>query len=65
VVPIVSGILGAGIAYGILKGAVDTLSKQHGDLARELREIRDTTHTTAERVARIEGTMERRGAPRG
>ena len=32
--------------------------------ARELAAIRETTHATAERVARIEGTMERRGAPR-
>ena len=64
VVPVVSGILGAGIAYGILKGAVDTLNRQVADFARELAAIRETTHATAERVARIEGTMERRGAPR-
>jgi hypothetical protein len=64
VVPVVSGLLGAGIAYGILKGAVDTLNRQVADFARELAAIRETTHATAERVARIEGTMERRGAPR-
>jgi len=63
--PIVSGLVGAGVSYGILRATVDTLREQVASINRELREIRDTTHATAERVARIEGTMERRGAPRG
>lgn len=62
--PVVSGLVGAGAAYGILRATVDTLKQQHDTMSRELREIRDVTHTTAERVARIEGSMERRGQPR-
>ena len=62
--PIVSGLVGAGAAYGILRATVDSLKEQVGTITRELREIREMTHTTAERVARIEGTMERRGQPR-
>jgi hypothetical protein len=63
--PVVSGLVGAGAAYGILRATVDALKSQVQDITRDVREIRDTTHTTAERVARIEGSMERRGQPRG
>jgi hypothetical protein len=62
--PIVSGLVGAGVAYGILRGAVDMLRQQVGQINHELAAIRESTHTTAERVARIEGTMERRSRPR-
>lgn len=62
--PIVSGLVGAGAAYGILRATVEALNVQVRDITRDVREIRETTHTTAERVARIEGTMERRGQPR-
>jgi hypothetical protein len=62
--PVVSGLVGAGAAYGILRATVDALNKQVQDITRDVREIRETTHTTAERVARIEGTMERRGQAR-
>lgn len=65
VVPAISGVLGAVFSYAILKNTVETLSKQHDKMQGDLHAIRDTTHTTAERVARIEGTMERRGQPRG
>ncbi len=62
--PIVSGLVGAGAAYGILRATVEALNVQVRDITRDVREIRETTHATAERVARIEGTMERRGQPR-
>ena len=63
--PIVSGLVGAGAAYGILRATVDALQSQVQHITKDVREIRETTHATAERVARIEGAMERRGQPRG
>ena len=53
------------MSYGILRGTVIALEARHKDLREELHKIRDTLHMTAEKVARIEGTMERRGQPRG
>lgn len=63
-VPVISAIVGAAISYGILRGTVKALEKNHDDMARELHSIRDTVYSVAEKVARIEGTMERRGQPR-
>ena len=63
--PVVSGLVGAGAAYGILRATVDALKGQVADITQNVRDIRATTQATAERVARIEGTMERRGQPRG
>jgi hypothetical protein len=62
--PVVSGLVGAGAAYGILRATVDALKGQVADITQNVRDIRATTQATAERVARIEGTMERRGQPR-
>ena len=75
VVPVISAIIGAAISYGMLRGAVKALERNREDDRREfvtfrtethneLRAIRDTTQHTATQVARIEGTMERRGRPR-
>ena len=64
-VPIVSALVGGAVSYGILRGTVVALEARHKDLREELHNIRDTLHATAEKVARIEGTMERRGQPRG
>ena len=72
----VSAIIGAAVSYGILRGTVRALERNREDDRREfvafrtethneLRAIRDTTQHTATQVARIEGTMERRGQPRG
>ena len=65
VVPVISAIIGAAISYGMLRGAVNALQKNHDDLRLELREISRVTHQTSQQVARIEGTMERRGQNRG
>ena len=64
VVPVISAIIGAAISYGMLRGAVKALQKNHDDLRGELKEISRVTHQTSQQVARIEGTMERRGRPR-
>jgi len=63
-VPIISALVGGAVSYGILRGTVMALEARHKDLREELHTIRDTVHSVAEKVARIEGTMERRGAPR-
>jgi hypothetical protein len=63
-VPIISALVGGAVSYGILRGTVIALEARHKDLREELHSIRDTLHMTAEKVARIEGTMERRGQPR-
>lgn len=63
-VPVISAIIGAAISYGMLRGTVKALEKNHEGMERELHSIRDTVHGVAERLARIEGTMERRGQPR-
>lgn len=63
-VPVISAIVGAAISYGMLRGTVKALEKNHEGMERELHSIRDTVHGVAERLARIEGTMERRGQPR-
>ena len=63
-VPIISALVGGAVSYGILRGTVMALEARHKDLREELHTIRDTVHGVAEKVARIEGTMERRGAPR-
>ena len=64
VVPIISAIIGAAISYGMLRGAVKALEKNHDDFRAEIKEISHTLHQTAQQVARIEGAMERRGRPR-
>ena len=62
--PLVSGLVGAGVSYGILRATVESIKTQVQNITSDLSDIRATTHATAERVARIEGTMERRGQPR-
>ena len=63
-VPIISALVGGAVSYGILRGTVMALESRHKDLREELHSIRDTVHAVAEKVARIEGTMERRSQPR-
>lgn len=62
--PIISALVGGAVSYGILRGTVVALENRHKDLREELHHLRDTLHGVAEKVARIEGTMERRGQPR-
>lgn len=62
--PIISALVGGAVSYGVLRGTVVALERDTRQLREELHTIRDTVQHMAEKVARIEGTMERRGAPR-
>lgn len=63
--PVVSAIIGAAVSYGVLRGTVVALERDTKQLREDMHAMRDTMQHVAEKVARIEGTMERRGAPRG
>lgn len=63
-VPIISALVGGAVSYGILRGTVMALEARHKDLREELHKVRDTLERVAEKVAHIEGTMERRSRPR-
>ena len=63
-VPIISALVGGAVSYGILRGTVLALEARHKDLREELHKVRDMLVTVAEKVAHIEGTMERRSRPR-
>lgn len=63
-VPIISALVGGAVSYGILRGTVMALEARHKDLREELKDLSKTLQGVAEKVAHIEGTMERRGQPR-
>lgn len=62
-VPIVSAIVGAAVAYGVLKATVTAMAIEIRDLKTGLSEIRVTQMDSLTRVARIEGALHRHHNP--
>jgi flagellar biosynthesis protein FliQ len=58
-VPIISALVGGAISYGILKGVVQTMERDVNEMRRDLGHIYDLIRDASDRVARIEGRLQR------
>jgi hypothetical protein len=58
-VPIISAVVGGAISYGILRGTVQTMERDVHQMRRDMGHIYDLIRDASDRIARIEGRIER------
>lgn len=58
-VPIISAVVGGAISYGILRGTVQTMERDVHQMRRDVGHIYDLIRDASDRIARIEGRIER------